>query len=208
MKVKVKVCGITNINDAIGSIENGADALGFIFAKSPRRISITAAARICLKLPPFVTRVGVFVDAPKKEVMHAVRSCHLDALQFHGAEDDKYCEFFKKYCKIIKAFRVKDKTSIDLVQNYKSPDAFLFDSYVKGLAGGTGKTVALQLLKNKKFKKPIIIAGGVTSSNVKKIIKFLKPYAVDVTSGVERNPGKKNIAQVRNLIKNANAVNL
>ena len=197
---KIKICGITRKKDANQAVALGADALGFVFAKSPRQISMFDTRQICAGLPPFVSKVGVFVDANKDNVLRIIQYCGLDIVQFHGSETDKYCAFFKKHCKIIKAFRIADKTSLKSINTYKSPDAFLFDTYVQGYYGGTGKTFARNILKNIKFARPIIISGGINLLNVGKIIKLLKPYAVDVSSSVEIRPGIKNIKKLKAII--------
>ncbi|MBU1087750.1 MAG: phosphoribosylanthranilate isomerase [Candidatus Omnitrophica bacterium] len=197
---RIKICGITREIDALAAISLGADALGFVFAKSPRRISISLAKKISAALPPFISKVGVFVNAEKQDVLKIVQACNLDAVQLHGDESDKYCAFFKKYCKIIKAFRVKDKTVLKAVSTYKNVDAFLFDAYDPERYGGTGKIFVHDLLKNVKFFKPIIISGGINPVNVKKIISLLKPYAIDVSSAVEKQPGIKDPQKLKALI--------
>lgn len=197
---KIKICGITNKKDANAAIVLGADALGFVFAKSPRQLSRVQAQQICASLPPFISKVGVFVDETKENVLKTIKYCGLDTAQFHGNESDKYCAFFKKYCKIIKVFRIDDKISLKTIKTYKNPDAFLFDTYARDCYGGTGKAFAHNILKNIKFSQPIIISGGITLLNVEKIIRLLKPYAVDVSSGVEKKPGIKDIKKLKALI--------
>lgn len=201
--LKIKICGITNIEDATAAVNCGADALGFIFAKSPRRISPAIAKKIISSLPVFVSSVGVFVNAKKTEVLKILKICKFQVLQFHGDESDNYCKFFRKYCKIIKAFRIKDKKSLNEVLCYKYVDAYLFDSYVDDCYGGTGRQFKHSLLKNFRSAKPIIIAGGLDSKNIEYLIKYFKPYAVDISSSVEKSPGKKNIRQLRVLIQKA-----
>ena len=198
---KIKICGITNIKDALKACEYGADALGFVFSKSPRMIGIKAAAKIITELPLFVAKVGVFVNAEKNDVLEAIKVCKLDAVQFHGEEDDKYCAFFKKYSKIIKSFRIKDKTSIKTLKNYNNIDAFLFDSYTKNIYGGTGKTFPHKIISKLHLKKPIIIAGGINEENFRKIIYLLNPFALDISSSIELRPGKKSIKLLKNMIK-------
>ncbi|MBU1043230.1 MAG: phosphoribosylanthranilate isomerase [Candidatus Omnitrophica bacterium] len=197
---RIKICGITQEKDAVAAVALGADALGFIFAKSPRRTSLVQAKKICAALPPFISKVGVFVNAGQQDVLKAVKYCGLDTIQLHGDESDKYCAFFKKYCKIIKAFRVKDKSVLKVVSSYKNVDAFLFDAYDPECYGGTGKIFAHDLLKNVKFSKPIIISGGINPENVEKIISLLMPYAIDVSSAVEKQPGIKDLKKLKALI--------
>ncbi|MFH1062370.1 MAG: phosphoribosylanthranilate isomerase [Candidatus Omnitrophota bacterium] len=198
--IRIKICGITQKKDADAAVSLGADALGFVFAKSPRQVSMFQTKQICAGLPPLVSKVGVFVDANKDNVLKIIQYCGLDTVQFHGNESDKYCAFFKKYCKIIKAFRIADKAALKAVKTYKSPDAFLFDTFVQDCYGGTGKTFNHNILKNMKFARPIIISGGINLSNAAKIIKLLKPYAVDVSSSVEKQPGIKDIKKLKAII--------
>jgi len=203
MRIKIKICGITNLNDARAAVDAGADGLGFVFSKSPRRITSEAAKNIISKLPPFICKVGVFVNAGKAEVLKILKKCQLDTLQFHGEESDKYCAFFKKYCKIIKAFRIKDDIKKAQIIKYKNVDAYLFDSYVKGIKGGTGHMITYKRLENMNFDKPIIIAGGITAQNFKKICNKLAPFALDISSSIEVSPGKKNPRKMRKLIESA-----
>ncbi|MCP4649904.1 MAG: phosphoribosylanthranilate isomerase [PVC group bacterium] len=198
---KIKICGITRLKDALSAAEYGADAVGFVFAKSPRRISPVAASRIIDNLPPFIAKVGLFVNAEKEEVLNILKTCQLDTLQFHGEESDKYCNFFRKYCKIIKAFRIKDNSSLKQACSYKYIDACLCDTYDPKKHGGTGKSFNWNILKNSGLKKPVIIAGGASLSNVGKIIHKLKPYGIDVSSSIERSPGKKDARIMRKFIK-------
>ncbi len=197
---RIKICGITQEKDAQAAVALGADAIGFIFAKSPRKINMSLAKKICDALPPFISKVGVFVNAKQRDVLKAVQYCGLDTIQLHGDESDKYCAFFKKYCKIIKAFRICDKKSLIVVNTYKNADAFLFDAYVLGCYGGTGKTFSHDVLKKQKFLKPVIVSGGINSQNAGKTIKLLKPYAIDASSSVEKQPGIKDIKKLKALI--------
>ena len=188
---KVKICGITSARDALWAIKAGADALGFIFADSSRKVTVEQVAKIQKQLPPLVPIVGVFVNAPTKEVLAAIKACHLAAIQLHGEEDDNYCNFFKKYCKIVKTIRIKDKSSLQALRLYKNADAFLFDTYQADAYGGTGKIFSIDAIIDLNISKPIIIAGGLKKNNVKQVIQQINPFAVDVSSGVEKSPGKK-----------------
>ncbi len=199
--LKIKICGITNAADALKACEYGADALGFIFAKSPREVTPKTAKEIIKRIPPFIARAGVFVNADKAHVLRIIKDCSLDTLQFHGEETDKYCAFFQKYCKIIKAFRIKDKYSIECIKNYVHADAYLFDSYAKDVYGGTGYTFSYNIIKNERFKKPVIISGGINGKNCRKIANLLHPFALDVSSSIELKPGKKDLKKMRNIIK-------
>lgn len=199
--LKIKICGITNTSDALNACIYGADALGFVFAKSPRKITPSKAEKIIQEIPPFIAKVGVFVNADKSVVLDIIKKCGLDTLQFHGQESDKYCAFFQKYCKIVKAVRIKDKNSINEAKKYINVDAYLFDSYSKYFYGGTGKAFAHNLLKNKCFQKPIIVAGGINNKNYKKIADLLHPFALDVSSSIESRPGRKNLKKMQDIIK-------
>jgi len=199
--LKIKICGITNAEDAQRACEYGADALGFVFAKSPRMINPENASRITRQIPPFIAKVGVFVDADKAFVIKAIKKCKLDTLQFHGHESDKYCSFFRKYCKIIKAFRIKESSDMESIEKYIHVNAYLFDSYSRDIYGGTGIAFAHGLLKNRNFKRPIIIAGGINEKNCGQIAALLHPFAFDVSSSIESNPGKKDLGKMKNIIK-------
>ncbi len=197
---KIKICGITNLEDALFATEAGADVLGFIFAESPRRISDEAARDIIKKLPPFVIRVGVFVNESKERVRKTARFCGLDCLQLHGEESPQYCSSIWGG-PVIKAFRVKDEASIAAMAPYLSVDGLLLDTFAEDRHGGTGKVFDHDLaLKAKRFSKPIILSGGITPSNVKDAVTKVDPYAIDSSSGVESVPGKKDHNLIKSLI--------
>ena len=197
--MKVKICGITNREDALAAVEAGADALGFVFfGKSPRAVKIGAAADICAALPPFVVRVGVFVNPGEGEVTNALAVCHLDVLQFHGEESPEFCRRFA--VKTIKAFRMKDAQVLEVMKNY-NVDAWLLDGFVAHVPGGAGQAFDWQwAVEAGKQGKPIILSGGLTSDNVAAAIEQVQPYAVDVSSGVEIEPGKKDHEKIRRFI--------
>lgn len=187
---RVKICGITNLKDARTAVNAGASALGFVFyKKSPRYILPAKAKKIIDALPPFVTPVGVFVNERQAVVHKVCRLTGITTVQFHGEETPAYCGRFKDY-KVIKAFRVREGFNSIQVKQYQS-GAFLFDTFQESLAGGTGKTFNWDLLKGQKFAKPFILSGGLNSGNVRQAIDALSPYAVDVSSGVEKSPGIK-----------------
>ncbi len=204
---KVKICGITNLADAQTAVEYGADALGFIFASSPREVTPKKAAEIIQRIGILTVTVGVFVDAPRRTVLDTLRLCRLDALQFHGDEDDKYCAYFAKYCKIIKAVSIRDKTALRSAVKYKHADALLFDTYSAERRGGTGKVFDWRLLQKHGLKKPLIIGGGINAGNCTKIIRMLKPYALDVSSSIEIKPGKKDRKLMAGLLKEIKKTN-
>ena len=199
--VRVKICGITNLEDAIAAVIAGCDALGFVFyKKSPRYITPEKAKKIILLIPEDIRKVGVFVQAPEKNIKEISRKCKLDLLQFHGDESPEFCSKFKGY-KIIKAFRVKDKLELEMVSGYKT-SAYLFDAFTKKKFGGTGKAFDWRLLiETKKLKRPVFLSGGLNTQNVKEAIKIVRPQWVDVSSSVEIRPGKKDYKKVKEFIE-------
>jgi phosphoribosylanthranilate isomerase len=202
MAVKVKICGITNIPDAMCAAEAGADALGFIFyKKSPRFVEVDAAAEIIRSLPPFLVKVGVFVDADEDLVLRAIRTCGLNLLQFHGDESPEYCLQFGLMS--MKAFRVQNAETLEMLPRYRT-DAWLLDAYSENQPGGTGQKFNWELaVEAQKLGRPIFLAGGLTPSNVGEAVRLVQPYAVDVSSGVEAAPGRKDHDKVKRFIKAA-----
>jgi phosphoribosylanthranilate isomerase len=197
---KIKICGITNLEDALCACEAGADAIGFIFyKKSPRFISPQKAKEIASCLPERVLKVGVFVNETEKNIKNIARKCHLDLLQLHGDETADFCGKFKGY-KVIKAFRVKDINSLKKIADYKVR-AYLFDAYSAGRFGGTSRTFNWGLLKLLKgIGKPIFLSGGLNSRNVHKALKMVRPEWLDVSSSLESSPGKKSHKKIRSFI--------
>ena len=191
-KVKVKICGITNLEDATTAVELGADALGFIFAPSPRQIAPQKARAIIRAVRPFVKTVGVFVDEAPARIREIMQHCDLDWIQLHGDESPAFCDELMPHA--IKALRIKDKSSLQAGLAYHGKvRALLLDTYSKEKAGGTGKTFDWELaIKIKNQGTPIILSGGLTPSNIAAAIHVVRPYAVDVNSGIESYPGKKN----------------
>ncbi len=204
MSVKVKICGITNLSDAIAAVEAGADMLGFVFwPQSPRCISIEAAAELIRQLPPSIVKVGVFVNAPADLVRGAVERCQLNLLQFHGDEAPGYCLQFGLMS--MKAFRIRDAASLQPLTEYQT-DAWLLDAYSPDNPGGTGETFNWALAAEAgKLGRPIFLAGGLKVENVAEAVRRANPYAVDVSSGVEMAPGKKDHDKVSAFIKAAKA---
>ncbi|MDA8170227.1 MAG: phosphoribosylanthranilate isomerase [Nitrospiraceae bacterium] len=198
--VKVKICGITNFDDALAAAEFGADALGFVFyKKSPRHIAPDKAAQIIFRLPPFVSTVGVFVDEKKKEIEKIMDRLGLDAAQFHGHEPPEACEIPRR---TIKAIRVKELTDLEPMRHYRV-SAFLLDTFTKDAPGGTGQIFNWSIAVDAKPFGKIILAGGLTPENVAEAIRMVKPYGVDVSSGVELEPGIKNHEKLRLFIQRA-----
>ena len=197
--VKVKVCGTTRLKDALLAVECGADAIGFIFyKKSPRAVTVTTAKAICAKLPPFVNRVGVFVNETAEKINRIAERCGLDAVQLHGDESPALCKKIK--CRVIKAVRVKDAASLKSLSRYEV-DGFLLDTYKEDQWGGTGKVFDWELATRANKYGPVIIAGGLNPRNVKAAIQKVQPYGVDVSSGVEQAPGKKDPKKVKSFLK-------
>jgi phosphoribosylanthranilate isomerase len=202
MPVKVKICGITNATDARVAADAGADMIGFVFCeKSPRRVAIETAAEIAPAVPAFVVKVGVFVNPLQEFVVRAITECGLGIVQFHGDESPEFCTQFGVMS--MKAFRIRDAESLRSLPDYET-DAWLLDAYSPDKAGGTGATFNWDLaIEAKKLVRPIFLAGGLTPHNIAEAVRRVLPYAVDVSSGVEAEPGKKDHGKVRAFIKAA-----
>jgi phosphoribosylanthranilate isomerase len=202
METKIKICGITNLADAQIAVQAGADAIGFIFyEKSPRFVTIPQAAEISKQLPPFVMRVGVFVNAPEEFILRAIAEVGLTMLQFHGDEPPEFCTQFGLMS--MKAFRIRDAESLKKIPDYLT-DAYLLDAFSSTTLGGTGEKFNWDLaIEAQKFGKPIFLAGGLTPENVAEAVKKIQPFGVDVSSGVESAPGKKDHAKVKAFIEAA-----
>jgi len=202
--VKVKICGITNIEDARAAVRSGCDALGFVFyKKSPRYIAPVKAAKIIKKLPKRIIKAGVFVNSKESTVKRTARLCRLDMLQFHGNESPEFCDRFGRF-RVIKAFRVKAGSDLDKITGYRT-FAYLFDSFVKSRPGGTGKKFDWGLIRNiiNRIDSTVFLSGGLTGRNVRKAITLIRPDWVDVSSSVERRPGRKSHKKVADFIKAA-----
>ncbi len=205
--VRVKICGITNYEDAYAACSYGADAIGFVFAKSPRRVTSENVRSIIEGLPPYIVTVGVFVNEEKKRACKIARDCNLTCIQFHGDESPEYCRDFKGGHKIIKAIRVHDDRSLAHLNKY-DVDAFLLDTFVQGRRGGTGFKFDWDLaVEAKGCGKPIILAGGIGVENVEEAIQKVAPYAIDVSSAVEYAPGKKDHNLMKALIEKVRSLN-
>ena len=200
--IQIKICGITNIDDAMAAADSGADALGFVFfKKSPRYITPEKAAAIISRLPVFVTSVGVFVDEPGEEILKIVEETGIDVIQLHGDEPPESCLLPRR---VIKGIRVKSLESLEPLSEYQNiVSAFLLDAYAPGMPGGTGQVFNWEIaIEAKKFGR-IILAGGLTPENISEAIKRVRPYAIDVSSGVELGKGKKDHQKIRLFIKRA-----
>jgi phosphoribosylanthranilate isomerase len=199
--VKVKFCGITNDQDAFRAVRLGVDALGFIFAPSPRQILPDKARRIIHSLPPFVQTVGVFVNEDPDTIRELVQFCGVQWVQLHGDESPKICRELMPH--VIKAFQIKDESSFLGIQGYQgNVRSLLLDTYSKEKRGGTEKTFDWKLaLGCNDYGMPIILSGGLGPSNVEKAIKTVRPYAVDINSGIEDSPGQKNPILMKRLME-------
>jgi len=200
MSTRVKICGITNVPDALAAAEAGADMIGLMFYESsPRWVTLETAVEISRALPPQVLSVGVFVNPDPAFVNRAMAGCGLSLLQFHGDETSDFCTQFGLLS--LKALRMRDAQSLTLLEPFKT-SAFLLDAYSPGAPGGTGETFNWNLaMAAQKFGKPIFLAGGLTPENVGTAVKKVRPFAVDVSSGVESAPGRKDPAKIRAFIK-------
>lgn len=203
-KIAVKICGITDYEDASIAVRLGANTLGFIFAHSPRQITPQKAHDIISAIPPFVKTVGVFVNEGLAAIREIKHYCGLDLVQLHGDESPNFCHAVMPYT--IKAVRIKDASSLHSIQAYHGKvRALLLDTYSKDKAGGTGKTFDWKLaLKIKKLGIPIILSGGLGPSNIDEAISTVRPYAVDVNSGVEERIGKKSHILMKELMEKVN----
>lgn len=203
-RTRVKICGITNREDALVAVENGADSIGLVFYhKSPRCVTTEQAKRIIEVLPAFVTTTALFVDPDAEEVEHVIAETKIDLLQFHGDEPEVFCNSFSR--PYIKALRMKHDTNLrELVSRYSSAKGVLLDTYVKGVPGGTGEAFNWNWVAKDKqdgLSLPIILAGGLHAENIGRAIETVEPWAVDVSGGVELMPGKKSEMKIKQFIK-------
>jgi len=196
--IKIKICGITNLDDALFASECGVDALGFNFyKKSPRYIEPQKAAEIIAQLPPFVMPVGIFVNEREEKVREIQQMTCLQTVQLHGDESPDFCQRFGG--RVIKAFQVKDRESLKHMAHFRV-GAFLLDSYREGVRGGTGVAFDWHLAVVAKTFGRIILAGGLTPENVTEAVRLVQPYGVDVTGGVEKEKGLKDHAKLKKFV--------
>jgi len=205
VQVKVKICGITNLDDALAAIDCGADALGFVFFKeSPRYVSHEKAGVIIKKLPSFTATVGVFVNEKVEEIEKMIILTGIDIVQLHGNETPELCKISRR---IIKAIRVKSLESLDPLKHYKNKfSAFLLDTFTPDIFGGTGQIFNWDIAVDAKQFGRIILAGGLTPDNIAEAVRRVRPYGVDVSSGVELEKRKKDHKKMELFIKRAKAV--
>ncbi|OGF49507.1 MAG: N-(5'-phosphoribosyl)anthranilate isomerase [Candidatus Firestonebacteria bacterium RIFOXYA2_FULL_40_8] len=198
---KIKICGITNLEDALFAADLGANAVGFVFAKSPRQVKPEQVRKIIEKLPPFIAKVGVFVNEVPSHVAKIAKEAGLTSVQLHGEEIPQFCASLSPLT-VIKGIRVRDESDIKMLAAYEFVSAYLLDSFVQGKKGGTGKTFDWKLaLLAKKHGKPVILSGGLTPQNILEALKRVEPYGVDVSSGVESKPGKKDKKKLKDFIQ-------
>lgn len=195
MRVRVKICGITRVEDALNAVEQGTDAIGLVFYEpSPRNVEILQAIEIANKIPAFVTVVGLFVNAEPEFVRKVIAQVKLDLLQFHGEESPQECASYG--LPFIKAIRVKSDTNlVQCAKDFSASKALLLDTFTDGVAGGTGHVFDWNLIPAA-LDKPVILAGGLNAQNVAQAIKQVRPYAVDVSGGVEISKGIKDAAKI------------
>lgn len=208
-RARIKVCGITNLKDLEAAVACGANAVGFIFATSPRRITPQTAAGLCAEVPLFVTKVGVFMDQDPEYVTEVYNMCGLDCVQLHGDETKSDIAFLKAHGvrTVIKAIRLEPDTDVDAC-NQMGADAFLIDSAQTGSsAGGTGTTADWELARKfiEKSSFPVLLAGGLEPDNIGKAISVVNAFAFDVCSGVEKQKGIKDEQKLKALFENANS---
>jgi phosphoribosylanthranilate isomerase len=195
---RIKICGITSAADAAAAVAAGADALGFVFVPgTPRHVTAEAAAEIIATLPPFVTPVGVFVDQPAAAIVQIISCCRLGAVQLHGSEPPELARAMP--VPAIKAFRIRSRDDLAPLAWYPAR-AFLLDSYLEGRPGGTGAAFPWEAAVGAPARAPIILAGGLTPDNVAEAVRRVRPYGVDVSSGVERAPGAKDRRKLEEFI--------
>jgi len=200
LRTRVKICGITRVEDALAAIELGADAIGLVFYESsPRHVQLHQAAKIVAALPPFVSVVGLFVDATAGQIREVLTHVRLDVLQFHGDESAEFCRQFNT--PYLKAVRVRLETNlVQYATDYADARALLLDAFAEGIPGGTGHSFDWSLIP-KGLTRPIILAGGLNAGNVTEAIRQVRPYAVDVSGGVEREKGIKDADKIAAFIR-------
>ena len=201
--VKVKICGITNPDDALAAAEYGANALGFVFyEKSPRYVTPQSVAKIINELPPFVMTVGVFVNENSSKIKEIMQITGLNIVQLHGDESREMCNIWPR---VIKAFRMREFTDLERLKDY-NVSAYLLDAYDPNIPGGTGQAFNWDIALEADKLGKVILAGGLNPDNIAEAVKRVLPYAVDVSSGVEKEKGKKDMDKMKLFIERAKSV--
>jgi phosphoribosylanthranilate isomerase len=195
----IKICGITNLEDGLHAASLGIDALGFIFATSPRRVEVGTAREIIKALPKTLLKVGVFVNEEEAEVRRVIEYCGLNGVQFHGEESSEYCHKFS--CPVFKAVHVRDFESLKDMDKYSKDVFILLDTYSPVQMGGTGSPFPLEIALKAKAKRNFILSGGLNPINVGEAVKKVRPWGVDVSSGVEMTPGKKDFSKMVKFVR-------
>jgi phosphoribosylanthranilate isomerase len=199
MSTRIKFCGFTRAQDVRSAVAAGVHALGFNLARGPRRISIDQAVELSRLVPPLVATVALFVDADEATMLDAVSRLRAAAVQLHGNEPPELAERLRRHCQVIKAFAISDRASLERIRGYPA-DAYLLDTAQPGLSGGTGLVWDHNLLAERPLGARLILAGGLTAANVAAAIREVKPYAVDVSSGIESSPGIKDLQRMHEFI--------
>ena len=203
---KIKICGITNKIDAVNAAGLHVDMLGFVFyKKSKRYVDPKLAEDIINELPASVEKIGLFVDEEKPRVLEIAEDAELTMLQFHGDETPDYCSNFRDRYKVIKAFRLKDKNDLKKINDYDT-DFYLLDNFNTDSIGGTGETFDWKILKDFEILKPVILAGGLNPGNIGRAIKEIAPFGVDVSTGVEKSPGRKDLDLMKKFVENVRKI--
>lgn len=198
LMTRIKICGITNIDDALTAVELGADALGFVFSRSKRQINSDQANEIIASLPPYISKIGVFVDEDARTVEEIYKYCRLTAVQLHGDEDNTYLNSL--HVPFYKVFKVVDDGVVDIIKKSNLP-SFMLDTYSETDSGGTGKSFDWQIARKAREFGRVILSGGLNPDNIINSLEIVRPYAVDVSSGVELSPGKKDFQKMATFIK-------
>lgn len=209
VRTRVKICGITQMQDAAFAVRLGVDALGFIFfEKSPRSIDLDSARDIIATLPPFVDRVGVFVNDSISNIVETASAVSLSCVQLHGRETVVFCEELRRKlpcCRLVKAFRVGEESVAEEFSEYHAVvHGFLLDTYKKGAPGGTGEVFDWEIISRLQLQRPVLLAGGLGPENIRDAVARVRPYGVDVNSGVESAPGKKDHRKLESLMCSLN----
>lgn len=199
-RTRVKICGLTSVEDALVAVNYGVDAIGLVFYEpSPRYVEIDQACSIAKSMPAFVTKTALFVNPDKNYVEQVLAEVDIDLLQFHGDEDAEFCQQFSK--PYIKAVRMQETTDLDFLANeFKASSGLLLDAYVPGVPGGTGEKFSWEWIPES-LDLPVILAGGLTAENVKQAIHTAKPWAVDVSGGVEASKGIKSEQKIKQFMQ-------